>query len=92
MEENVVFNELDKSLLNLKELTEKVNKNLTNVNALIKDNINTGSGIWDSEQAKLYRERWDVLMEEIPDIIKTFSQQETNLSQFMSNMKKTEES
>ena len=91
MEEKVAFTELDKSLLNLKELTDKINKNLNDVNNLIKEHINTGSGIWDSEMAKLYRERWDALMENMPDIIKTFQQQETNLSTFIENMKKTEE-
>ena len=92
MEEKVAFTELDKSLLNLKELTVKINKNLNDVNILVKDNINTGSGVWDSDMAKLYRERWDALMEDVPDIIKTFQQQSTNLSNFIENMKKTEES
>ncbi len=91
MEENIAFTELDKSLLNLKELTAKISKNLNNVNVLVRDNINTGAGVWDSEMASLYRERWEALMEEFPEIIKTFEQQETNLAQFMSNMKKTEE-
>ncbi len=91
MEENVSFTELDKSLLNLKELTEKISKNLDNVNILVRDNINTGRGVWDSDMAKLYRDRWESLMEEFPEIIKTFQQQETNLANFIENMKKTEE-
>ena len=92
MEEKVEFTELEKSLVTLKQLTEKVDKNLSNVNNLLKENINTGAGVWDSEEAAQYRERWETFMEEFPDIIKTFQQQETNLEQFISNMKKTEES
>jgi len=91
MEEKVEFTELEKSLVTLKQLTEKVDKNLSNVNNLLKENINTGAGVWDSGDAAQYRARWEAFMEEFPDILKTFQQQETNLEQFIGNMKKTEE-
>ena len=90
-EENIEFNELEKSLLNIKQLTEKMSKTLESVDGLIKDNINNGSGVWDSQTAELYRSRWDLLSQEFPTIIETFSQQEENLNQFITNMKKTEE-
>ena len=85
MQENINIEELEKSLINIKNLTEKMNQNLLNTNTLINDNINNGSGVWDSSSAELYKSRWQTLMEEFPDIIKTFQQQETNLETFMIN-------
>ena len=61
------------------------------MNTLIKENINSGMGIWDSNLASFYRKRWEVLSEEFPTIIYTFNQQATNLENFINNMKKVEE-
>ena len=91
MQENVDITELEKSLISLKQLTEKMDRNLKNVDALIKDNINSGAGIWDSDVAALYRTRWEALIEDFPTIIYTFNQQATNLENFINNMKKVEE-
>ena len=91
VEENIELSELEKSLLNIKQLTDKMSHILDNVNSLIKDNINTGAGVWDSKTAELYRARWDNLSSDFPTIIQTFTQQEENLNQFITNMKKTEE-
>ena len=91
MQENIELQELEKSLINLKTLTEKMSRNLENVNREIRENINSGVGVWDSATAELYRGRWESLMEEFPSIIETFSHQETNLEQFIENMKKVEE-
>ena len=91
MQENFEFTELEKSLSRLKQLTEKMTTTLENANHMITENINTGVGIWDSEMAGLYRSKWDVLLNEVPDILKTFQQQETNLEHFIENMKKVEE-
>ena len=91
MQETIEFLELQKSLNNLKQLTEKIDHNLNNVNSLVKDTINSGIGVWDSELAGQYRARWETLMEEFPDIISTFQQQALNLEMFVNNMKKVEE-
>ena len=92
MQENIELAELEKSLINLKTLTEKMGRNLDRVNMLIRDNINSGAGVWDSEAASLYRQRWESLMEDFPKVVETFRQQETNLEQFLLNMKKVERS
>ena len=92
MQENVELNELEISLITLKTLTEKMSKNLNNMNNLIRDNINSGVGVWDSQTAELYRIRWDSLAENFPDVINTLEQQSTNLEEFIKNMKKVEES
>ncbi|MBR3210500.1 MAG: hypothetical protein IKF71_00995 [Bacilli bacterium] len=91
MQENVELVELEKSLTKLKQLTDGIDHNLNHVNALIKDNINSGMGIWDSELAGMYRIRWESLMEEFPTVVNTFRQQATNLEIFIDNMKKVEE-
>ncbi len=90
MQENINFEELDKSLQNLKDLTEKMSKNLVNVNNIIKDTMNSGAGVWDSRTAELYRIRWEALMEEFPEIIQVFNKQSLNLEQFINNMKKVD--
>ena len=91
MQENVELNELEKSLNNIKQLTDRMTKNLERVNTIITENINTGDGIWDSEQASLYRTKWETVMKDFPTIIKTVQQQESNLANFIENMKKVEE-
>ena len=91
MQENIEFDPLEKSLLQIKQLTERMAKNLEKVNQVVNENINTGDGIWDSEQASLYRTKWEVAMKEFPIILKTFQQQEANLENFLENMKKVEE-
>ena len=91
MQENIDLVELEKSLTTLKGLTEKIDKTLTNVNGIVKENINTGVGIWDSDLASLYRTRWDLLAENFPDIINMFNTQAVNLETFITNMKKVGE-
>ncbi len=91
MQEKLEMIELEKSLVNLKQLSEKMNHTLTSINTIVKDNINTGTGIWDSDLAADYRARWDTLMDEFPTVLYTFKQQEANLEIFINNMKKVEE-
>ena len=91
MQENINIVELEKSLQNIKELTEKMTRTLVNVNSIIKENVNSGIGIWDSQTADVYRTRWESLMEEFPGIVLIFNQQASNLEQLINNMKKVEE-
>ncbi|MBP5679158.1 MAG: hypothetical protein J6X28_04970 [Bacilli bacterium] len=91
MIENLQMVELSKSLAKIKELTEKVEKSFQNADILVKENINTGNGVWDSDSAKLWKEKWENLREDFPAIVETFHQQESNLETFIENMKKTEE-
>ena len=91
MQENINIDELEKSLSNIRNLTEKMSKNLLNTNQLIRDSINNGSGVWDSNSAELYRNRWESLISDFPEVIQTFQKQESNLETFIENMKKVEE-
>ena len=91
MQENINFIELEKSLNRLKNLTESVSRNLTEVNSIVNENVNSGVGVWDSTQAALYKERWNQLSEEFPEIINVFQKQEANLLSFITNMKQGNE-
>lgn len=79
MQENIEINNLETSLNNIKQLTEKLTHSVNNINALIEENINSGIRVWDSESASRFRARWDNMMEEIPMVIETFKAQEANL-------------
>ena len=91
MEENIQFTELEQSLLNLRQLTDKITKNLDNYNRIITENINSGVGVWDSEMAGFYRQRWESVMEEFPSVIEIFQTQSSNLEQYIKNMKGVDE-
>ena len=91
MQENVELNELETSLITLKTLTEKMTKNLNNMNILIRENINSGVGVWDSNMAEMYRTKWENLAQNFPDVVNTLQKQEANLEEFINNMKKVEE-
>ena len=91
MQENINFTELEKSLNKLRDLTENVSHNLTEINQIVNENVNSGVGVWDSMQASLYKERWNQLSEEFPEIINVFQKQESNLLSFITNMKQGNE-
>ena len=91
MEEKIEIIELEKSLIQLKNDREKIQNTLENVTQLIRENINSGIGVWDCEKASLYRERWEAIMEDFPNIIQILNAQESNLDIFIQNMKKIAE-
>lgn len=87
MQENINYTELEQTLNNIKNLTEKVNKNLYTINNQIEENIASGEGIWDSQLASNYKKRWQNITEEFPKIIDTFMIQEKNLELYINSMK-----
>ena len=91
MQESINFKELELSLNKLKELTDNVSNTLNTVNIIVNDSVNSGIGIWDSTQASIYKEKWNQLSEEFPEIINTFQKQELNLLSFINNMKNENE-
>ena len=89
---NIVnFDELNKSLVNLKNISEAVKNSLTSMNALVEENINTGAGVWDGTSAETFKTKWNVLKDEIPTFIDDFNKQAENLEMFINTMKKGEE-
>ena len=87
----VNFDELNKSLINLKIQAEIVKESLTSMNNLVEDNINTGAGIWDGPSASTLKTRWEIIKDEIPTLIDNIKTQADNLDLFINTTKKTEE-
>ena len=90
MQEQINLNELEKAVLHLEELTEKVNYTLNHANKVVEENINSGRGVWDGHMAEFYKRRWETLQKEFPSILETFNEQEKNLKEYLENMKKVE--
>ena len=91
MKETVDFVELNKTLNNIKMLTDKMKNNLENIDSLITDNINNNTGILDGNIAKKKKKKWDTLREEIPASIDSINKQELNLEVFINSMQKENE-
>ena len=87
----VNFDELNKSLTNLKVISESVKNYLTSMNNLVEENINTGSGVWDGPSAATFKTKWNSIKDEIPTFIDDFNKQAENLELFINTMKKGEE-
>ena len=87
----VNFDELNKSLTNLKIISESVKNSLTSMNNLVEENINTGSGVWDGPSAANFKTKWNSIKDEIPTFIDDFNKQAENLELFINTMKKGEE-
>ena len=91
MKETVDFVELNKSLNNIKMLTDKMKNNLEKIDSLITDNINNNTGILDGNIASEFLKKWDTLREEIPASIDSINKQELNLEVFINSMQKENE-
>ena len=88
MQEKIDYAELEKSLIKIKELSEKVKSNLLCIDSIIDENINSGVGILDGNSGELFKKKWDYLKEDIPTSIMTFQNQVDNLELFISSYKK----
>ena len=87
MQEKINFEELDNSLNNIKSLTETIRANLTGIDNIINENINTGVGILDGNSGEVFKKKWELLREDIPSIFDALSIQENNLETFINTMK-----
>ena len=91
MKETVNFEVLNKSLNNIKNLTDKMKNSLECIDSLIMDNINNNTGIFDSNVARKLLKKWETIKEDIPSSIDAINKQELNLELFISSMKKENE-
>ncbi len=85
------FQEVEKTINNIKVLSDNVRSNLQGVDNLITDNVATGQGIWDGASATNYKEKWSDLSEKVPTYINMFEEQATNLENYLKIITKTEE-
>ncbi len=91
MKETVNFEVLNKSLNNIKNLTDKMKNSLECIDSLIMDNINNNTGIFDGNVASEFLKKWETIKEDIPSSIDAINKQELNLELFISSMKKENE-
>ena len=91
MKETVNFEVLNKSLNNIKNLTDKMKNSLECIDSLIMDNINNNTGILDGNVASEFLKKWETIKEDIPSSIDAINKQELNLELFISSMKKENE-
>lgn len=85
------FQEIEKTINNIKVLSDTVRSNLQGIDNLITDNVATGQGIWDGASATNYKEKWSILSEKVPTYINMFEEQATNLENYLKIISKTEE-
>ncbi len=77
---NIVESEEVKNKLNeLKQLTDRVEKNLINMNSLITETVGQNVGVWDGESANQFRSDWNKIENEIPSYLKIFQKQVINI-------------
>ena len=73
------YEKISNKLNELKELTERVEKNLLNMNELITETVDQGIGIWDGESANQFRTSWSNVENEIPSYVDVFQKQINNI-------------
>ena len=61
----VKYEEIKNKLNELKEVTERVEKNLTNMDSLITETVGQNIGVWDGESANQFRASWNNISNEI---------------------------
>ena len=73
------YEKISNKLNELKELTERVEKNLLNMNELITETVDQGIGIWDGESANQFRTSWSNVENELPSYVDVFQKQINNI-------------
>ena len=79
----IEYVELKNKIAQINDLTNKVEENFNKIDELIIDNINSGRGIWDGEDANKYLDEWKKIKEEIPNSINIFRIQADNIKKVM---------
>ena len=88
---NIIENEKIKNKLNeLKEATERVEKNLINMDSLITETVGQNVGVWDGESANQFRASWSNMTTEIPSYIDIFQKQVNNIQLLLEKTQKVD--
>lgn len=83
MNNTLNYAEAQASLSNLKQLAETVRTNLTSMNTLINDNVNSGEGVWDGKSAAAFTAKWEEISNDIPKFCMYIENQSENLAEFL---------
>ena len=75
----IEYDELELKIKQINELSNKVENILNKMNNLIEENVNSGKGIWDGPDASEYKNEWNVMEENIPNIVSIYRKQAENI-------------
>ena len=75
----IEYEELKNKINEVNDLTTKVENNFKTIDNIITENINTGKGIWDGEEAQNFKNEWSNLKENIPNIVDIYKKQAQNI-------------
>ena len=75
----IEYEELKNKINEVNDLTTKVENNFKKIDNIITENINTGKGIWDGEEAQNFKNEWSNLKENIPNIVDIYKKQAQNI-------------
>ena len=75
----IEFQTIESKLNNLNTTIDRCTSSLQKMDSLVRENINSGKGIWDGESASQYKNDWENISEEIPKIIELITTQASNL-------------
>lgn len=82
--------EIQKIINELKELTERVEKNFINMNSLIESTVNQNIGVWDGESAHQFKAKWDILANDFPNSVEVLQKQVKNMEIITKKMQETD--
>lgn len=83
---NIVdFEKMNNKVNELKQLAERVDKNLWNMDNLISDTVGQNIGVWDGESAQDFLKEWKKISSEFPSYVDDFKKQIHNIEIFLEN-------
>lgn len=76
---------LQENINKLKELTERMESSLNNIDTLITETVGQNIGVWDGNSATEFRTSWNTLSNDIPSYIEILQTQINNIEIMKSN-------
>ena len=76
----IEYIELENKVKQIEELSNTVENTFKKMDYLVSNNVNSGKGIWDGEEAGNFKNEWEELKESIPEVTNIFRTQANNIS------------
>ena len=83
-------NQLQVTINKMKEVSERIEKSLSNIDKLITETVGQNVGVWDGDSANEFRTSWSNLSNEIPNYIEILQKQINNVDIMKKNIEKIE--
>lgn len=71
MGDKLSYSEIQTIIANMRTYGEEMKTNLTGCNNLVKEDVNTGKGIWDGASASQFATKFDALSDQIPTLLQS---------------------